>query len=61
MFKFSLAFLVGLVCGMALLLQVQDVAADVEQQCIVTAKKAGSDANKACKNETRLVEWVLWI
>lgn len=61
MLKLSLAFLVGSVCGIALLLHVQGVAADVEQQCIVTAKKTGDDANKACKIETQWVEFTLGV
>lgn len=61
MLKQILIFHVGLVCGMALLLQVQDSVAATEYACRVSATKTGSDANKACQNEIKLVEFFLHV
>lgn len=61
MFKLSLAFLVGVVCGGAILLQVQRTAFAAEIACLEQSAKIGytqQQANKACEKESDLVELV---
>jgi hypothetical protein len=61
MLKLSLAFLVGLVCGGAVLLQSQRAAFAAEIACIEQANKIGytqQQTNKACEKESDLVEFL---
>lgn len=61
MLKLSLTFLVGVVCGIALLLQTQRTAFAAEIACLEQSTKIGytqQQANKACEKESDLVEWV---
>lgn len=52
--KYILAFLVGLVCGVALLAQTQRTAFAAEIACFEQAEKTSSDKLKTCEQES---EW----
>lgn len=56
--KYILAFIVGLVCGAALLTQVQRTAFAAEIHCFEQANKTGSDKFKACERESDWLELV---
>lgn len=56
--RYILVFFVGLVCGVALLAQVQRTAFAAEIHCFEQAEKTGSDKFKACEKESDLVELV---
>lgn len=56
--KYILVFLVGLVCGAALLAQVQRTAFAAEITCFQQAEKTGSDKLKACEAESDWLETV---
>lgn len=61
MLKLSLAFLVGVVCGCAILLQAQRTAFAAEIACLEQTAKIGytqKQANKACEKEGDLVEFL---
>lgn len=56
--KYILVFLIGLVCGVALLAQTQRVAFASEIACFQQADKTGSDKFKACEKESDWLETV---
>ena len=56
--KYTLAFIIGLVCGVALLAQTQRVAFASEIHCFEQAEKTGSDNSKACEKESDWLELV---
>lgn len=56
--KFILVFLVGLVCGMALLAQTQRTAFAAEIACFQQAEKTGSNKFKVCEAESDWLELV---
>lgn len=61
MLKSVLIFLAGLIIGASAIVQVQRTAVDAEYSCRVTATKTGTDANKACQNEIRWLDFVLHV
>lgn len=56
--KYILAFVVGIICGVALLAQVQRTAFASEITCFQQAEKTGSDKFKACEAESNWFETV---
>lgn len=56
--KYILVFVVGIVCGMALLAQTQRTAFTAEIACFQQAEKTDSDKLKACERESDWFETV---
>lgn len=56
--KYILVFLIGLVCGVALLAQTQRTAFAVEIACFQQTNKTGSDKLKVCEKESDWLEFV---
>ena len=54
--KYILAFVIGLVCGMAILLQAQKTAYQVEADCLNAAQHNGTLTKQSCKQESAWLE-----
>lgn len=54
--KYILVYLVGLVCGIAILLLAQDTAYQVEADCLKAAKHNGTLTKQSCKKESAWLE-----
>lgn len=54
--KFTLVFLIGIVCGVATLLQAQNVAYQVETDCLNDAQHNGTLTKSSCKQESAWIE-----
>lgn len=54
--KYTLAFLVGLVCGIAILLQTQNAAYQIEADCLNAAQHNGTLTKQSCKQESAWLE-----
>lgn len=54
--KYILVFLVGLVCGVALLAQAQNVAYQIEADCLNAAQRNGTLTKQSCKQESAWLE-----
>lgn len=54
--KYILAFVVGLVCGAAILLQAQSAAYQIEADCLNDAQRNGTLAKQSCKQESAWIE-----
>jgi hypothetical protein len=54
--KHILVFFIGLVCGMAILLQVQNAAYKIEADCLNAAQHNGTLTKQSCKQESKWLE-----
>lgn len=54
--KYILVFLVGLVCGIAILLQTQNAAYQIEADCLNAAQHTGTLTKQSCKQESAWLE-----
>lgn len=54
--KYILVFLVGLVCGIAILLQTQNAAYQIEADCLNAAQHNGTLTKQSCKQESAWLE-----
>ena len=54
--KYILAFVVGIVCGIAILLQTQNAAYQIEADCLNAAQHNGTLTKQSCKQESAWLE-----
>lgn len=54
--KYILVYVVGLVCGIAILLQAQNTAYQIEADCLNAAQHNGTLTKQSCKQESAWLE-----
>ena len=54
--NYILVFLFGIVCGIAILLQTQDAAYQIEADCLNDAQHTGTLTKQSCKQESAWIE-----
>lgn len=58
--KFILVFLAGIVCGIAILLQTQNAAYQIEADCLNAAEHNGTLTKQSCKKESAWLDFVTY-
>lgn len=58
--NYILVFLFGIVCGIAILLQTQNAAYQIEADCLNAAQHNGTLTKQSCKQESEWLDFVTY-